>query len=283
MELWFHGVLPSDFPLTDPASRDFETLRAVLRAKGPAMPKRLRQVAAFVLEHSEDFAFATAAQVAAAAHVQPSTLVRFAKAIGYAGFSDLQDVFRSRLKQGFPDYRDRLQALRGGGGPLALFDGFAKAAEVSLQRARATLTPEALARAVAVLGGAKTVYLMGARRVYPIASALFYAFSKLDVAAFLIDNHGGMAPEQAMTATAHDALLVVSFAPYAPVSIETAKLARARGVPVVAITDSPFSPLVPLADVWLELAEADYGAFRSLAATQALAMTLAVAAAEARG
>ena len=54
-------------------------------------------------------------------------------------------------------------------------------------------------------------------------------------------------------------------------------------MPVVAITDSPFSPLVPLGDVWLELAEADYGAFRSLAATWALAMTLAVATAEARG
>ena len=269
--------------MTDPASRDFETLQATLRAKGPAMPKRLRQVAAFVLDHAEDFAFATAAQVAEAAHVQPSTLVRFAKSIGYGGFSDLQDVFRSRLKQGFPDYRDRLQALRGGGGPLALFDGFARAAEMSLQRARMTLTPEAMQSAVALTGKAQTIYLMGARRVYPIAAALFYAFAKLEVRAVLIDNHGGMAPEQAMTAMPHDALVVVSFAPYAPVSIETARYAKSRGVPVVAITDSPFSPLVPVADVWLELAEADYGAFRSLAATYALAMTLAVATAEARG
>ena len=52
---------------------------------------------------------------------------------------------------------------------------------------------------------------------------------------------------------------------------------------MVAITDSPFSPQVPVADIWRELAEADYGTFRSLAATYALAMTLAVATAEARG
>jgi DNA-binding MurR/RpiR family transcriptional regulator len=54
-------------------------------------------------------------------------------------------------------------------------------------------------------------------------------------------------------------------------------------VPVVAITDSAFSPLVAGAAVWLEVAEADYGAFRSLAASFALAMTLAVGTAETRG
>ena len=54
-------------------------------------------------------------------------------------------------------------------------------------------------------------------------------------------------------------------------------------VPVVAITDSAKSPLAAAAEVWLEVAEADYGAFRSLAASFALAMTLAVATAEKRG
>ena len=40
---------------------------------------------------------------------------------------------------------------------------------------------------------------------------------------------------------------------------------------------------MPLAQIWLEVAEADYGAFRSLAATFGLVMTLAVAVAKARG
>jgi DNA-binding MurR/RpiR family transcriptional regulator len=48
-------------------------------------------------------------------------------------------------------------------------------------------------------------------------------------------------------------------------------------VPVVGITDSPFSPLVQVAHVWLEVAEADYSGFRSLSASFALATTLAVA------
>jgi DNA-binding MurR/RpiR family transcriptional regulator len=51
---------------------------------------------------------------------------------------------------------------------------------------------------------------------------------------------------------------------------------------VVAITDSAFSPLVTSADVWIEVAEADFGAFRSLSASFALAMALAVGTAEKR-
>ncbi|MIL09680.1 SIS domain-containing protein, partial [Salmonella enterica subsp. enterica] len=54
------------------------------------------------------------------------------------------------------------------------------------------------------------------------------------------------------------------------------------GVPLVAITDSAFSPLAETADQWFEIAEADYSGFRSLAATMALAMGIAVAIAEAR-
>ena len=35
----------------------------------------------------------------------------FAKSIGYAGFTDLQEVFRQRLKSRWPDYGERLASL----------------------------------------------------------------------------------------------------------------------------------------------------------------------------
>jgi len=52
--------------------------------------------------------------------------------------------------------------------------------------------------------------------------------------------------------------------------------------PLVAITDSPFSPLVFNASVWFEVVENDFEGFRSLAATMTLAAALAVAVAERR-
>ena len=77
-------------------------------------------MAAFALENPDEIALGTAASIAAQASVQPSTLIRFAKRLGYSGFSDLQDVFRSELRSNWPDYRERLarvQAARDAGGP----------------------------------------------------------------------------------------------------------------------------------------------------------------------
>ncbi len=51
----------------------------------------------------------------------------------------------------------------------------------------------------------------------------------------------------------------------------------------MTITDSVFSPIASPADVLLEISEANFEGFRSMAATMALAMTLAVAVAGKRG
>jgi DNA-binding MurR/RpiR family transcriptional regulator len=91
-----------------------------------------------------------------------------------------------------------------------------------------------------------------------------------------------LGPEQLSTATHRDVILAISFTPYAPITAELAAEASRRKVPVVAITDSTFSPLLRGANAWIEVAEADYGAFRSLSASMALAMTLAVGTAERR-
>jgi DNA-binding MurR/RpiR family transcriptional regulator len=250
------------------------------------MPKRLKQLATFALERPEDMAFGTVAEIAEHAGVQPSTLVRFAQNLGYGGFSHLQQVFRSRLRERFPDYRERLQVLRSvddqDSREASLLDGFLNAASVSIDRLRSQLNLPELVRAIDILARADTIYLLGARRVFPIAAYLAYAFGKLGIRVSLVDHIGLMGTEQIAAVTPRDAVLAISFTPYAPVTAELASAAARRNVPVVAITDSAFSPLVYGSDVWIEVAEADYGAFRSLSASFALAMTLAVGTAEKR-
>lgn len=265
---------------------DYEGLRALLLSRRDTMPKRLKQLAAFAMEHPEEVAFGTAAGIAEHAGVQPSTLVRFAKSLGYDGFSHLQQIFRDRLRERFPDYRERLRVLRHAEGrhghAAALLEGFTAAAAVSLDRLRNSVQPEELARAIDVLAKADTIYLLAARRVFPVSAYCAYAFGKLGIRAMLIDHIAQLGPDQLATATARDAVLAISFTPYTPVTVDLAAAAAHRDIPVVAITDSAFSPLVSSARVWLEVAEADFGAFRSLSASFALAMALAVGTAERR-
>ena len=64
------------------------------------LPKKLRQVAIHLWQHPTAVALGTVTSVAGEAGVQPSTLVRFAQAFGYSGFSDLQEVFKAHLADG---------------------------------------------------------------------------------------------------------------------------------------------------------------------------------------
>lgn len=273
------------------APREFDALREILVARKDSLPKRLAQVAAFAMAHPDDIAFGTAATIAGRALVQPSTLVRFAQALGYGGFSELQSVFRERLRDRVPTYEERLRALRGHSDPAAktgalktgaLFDGFASAAERSIQSLRSRLKPATVEAAVALLAGADTIYLIGQRRSYPVTAYLNYTFGKLGVKNVLIGSASGNDAETISFAGPGDAAIAVSFTPYASATIDHAKRIEERGSPLVVITDSPFSPLLPKSGVCFEVVEESFEGFRPMSATLTLSMTLAVAVAERR-
>jgi DNA-binding MurR/RpiR family transcriptional regulator len=260
--------------------RDFETLKNLLVASRDELPPRLIQVAAFALENPDEFALGTTASIAVQASVQPSTLIRFAKRFGYAGFSDLQDVFRSELRSTWPDYRERLERLNAArkiGGPHPLLSGFAESAILSLERLVAHGSEEDIDRAAEILAAAKLIYLLGMRRAFPISCYLAYALGKLGIRAVIVDHLAGLGPEQLTEASGQDALISISFTPYTPMTVELTERLHRRAVPVIALTDSPFSPLSPNATVKFEIPESDFSGFRSMAATFCLAMSLAVA------
>lgn len=265
--------------------RDFDSLRSVIIDRKSTMPKRLMQVAAYTLAHPDEIAFGTAASIAVAAEVQPSTLVRLAHHLGFDGFSDLQTVFRERLRDRNLSYEERLATLEQGAAASSedeLLTGFIAAAGQSVARLAQTIDRDAFFRAVELLAKAETIYLIAKRRSYPLTAHMAYAFGKLGIRHQTIASPNGIDSEIAAFATARDAAIAASFAPYAAESLSQAQALHERGVPIVAITDSAFSPLASCAAHWFEVAEADYGGFRSLSASMALAMALPVAIAEKR-
>ncbi len=265
--------------------RDFESLRSTIIERKANMPKRLAQVAAFALGNPDEIAFGTTASIAAASEVQPSTLVRLAHHLGYEGFSDLQSIFRERLRDRTLSYEERLVTLEQSGGDdedATLLTGFISAASQSVNRLAATVQTDTFAKAVDILAAAETIYLIAKRRSYPLTAHMTYAFSKLNIRHQIVASPNGVDPEMVQFATPRDAAIAASFSPYAADSLIQSQELADRGVPVIAITDSAFSPLAACATHWFEIAEADFAGFRSLSASMALTMALPVAIAERR-
>lgn len=262
----------------------YDDLRRAILDRHAGLPKRLAQVARHALDHPDRMALSTVAELAADAGVQPSTLVRFAQSFGYSGFSELQAVCRTRLRARWPDYRERLDLVKAGNGvdPGRILERSIDTAARSIAYLQHGLTAVDFEAAAAALANAKHIYIIGQRRAFPVATYLAYALGKLEFPTILIDNVGGIADVQAAQIGATDALIAISFSPYTPSTLEIAAWAAKRGAALVAVTDSAFSPLSAGARARLEVAEADFGAFRSLSATMALAMALAITAAELR-
>ncbi|ARO23295.1 MurR/RpiR family transcriptional regulator [Rhizobium sp. S9] len=265
--------------------RDFESLRSTIIERKANMPKRLAQVAAFALGNPDEIAFGTTASIAAASEVQPSTLVRLAHHLGYDGFSDLQSIFRERLRDRTLSYEERLVTLEqtsGDNEDANLLSGFIAAANQSVNRLAATVQSETFTKAVDILAAAETIYLIAKRRSYPLTAHMSYAFSKLNIRHQIVASPNGVDLEMVQFASPRDAAIAASFSPYAADSLSQSQELADRGVPVIAITDSAFSPLAACATHWFEVAEADFAGFRSLSASMALTMALPVAIAERR-
>jgi AcrR family transcriptional regulator len=88
---------------------DFDALRDALVARHAGLPKRLQQIARFALDHPDDMALGTVAEVARAAGVQPSALVRFAQA--------RNALMAEIARRGFEQFAAELEGAWNGGRP----------------------------------------------------------------------------------------------------------------------------------------------------------------------
>jgi DNA-binding MurR/RpiR family transcriptional regulator len=257
-------------------------LQARITSEHTQLSRRLQQVSHYVMENPNSVAFDTLAVIAKSAGVHPSTLVRFANAFGFSGFSELQMLYKERLMETSPDYNQRIRKMLEKEGdadqasPEQLLGEFARANMLALEGLLHDIDPQRLQRAVEVLAEAETIYITGMRRSFPVATYLNYTLRHIKCRCALLDGNAGMLPEQAQFMGESDTLIVVTFKPYAQESRDLVAQAKSLGTKVVLITDSELSPPAPAADVLFIVKDAEVRAFRSLGATLCLAQTLCI-------
>lgn len=244
------------------------------------LTKQQQQIAQFVLENPDELALGTVATVAEAVGVQPSALIRFANTLGFAGFTEMQQLFRARLLDRVGTYRDRIDAIRRSNGSDAPEAGvlhqFVVNGMADLGALEDNVRSKDLAEAARLISRATRVQVLAQRRAFPVACYLAYALAQLDIKAQLMDGVGGMLMDALRQMEPGELLLVTSFKSYSQDVVQAAEQARARGIAVVAITDFALSPLKPHATLCFELGQGSDAAFRSLVAPLCLAQALVV-------
>ena len=267
---------------TATSPQSFDALRHALQEQYDNLSPHLQRLARFALDDPNAFALETVTKLAEAAEVQPSTLIRFAKEFGYSGFSDMQKVFKLRLIEGAPVYRERIYHHRTSleeaakDNPGAILQEFTDASIMCLERLRDTVPPEMLAEAIAMMSRADTIYVIGQRRAFPIASYLAYGLTRLERRCQLLDFVGGMVPQQVATLRKTDLLVAIAFAEYTPAVVDVVTDAHIRGIPLLTVTDVPTSPLARHSDVYFCVDDADIHRFRPIAGSISLVQSMII-------
>jgi DNA-binding MurR/RpiR family transcriptional regulator len=260
----------------------FDALRDRITARYEDLSAHLQRLARFALEDPNTMALETVAAIAERVAVQPSTLILFAKEFGYSGFSQMQRVFKLRLIEGGPIYRERVYEQRAEtpsehpSDPLTVLAQCADASIASLERLKSAVPRGDLMRALEILEQAECVYVAGLRRSRPIATYLAYSLVRLERRCSILDFGGGMAAQQVANMKPGDVLAAIAFAEYAAPVVEIVREAHLRGVRVLAITDTPSSPLARNSNVAFYMDDDTPAQFKPISGPIGLVHTLMI-------
>jgi len=255
-------------------THDMQDLIYRLNQTGKRLSKGHRKIAEYIVEHYDKAVFMTASSLGECVGVSESTVVRFASALGYEGYPQLQKALQELV-------RHRLTAVQRFEmtSDLPQEEVLKTVLKADMNNIRSTIDEidaEAFNRVVQRIVHARTIYVIGVRSAATLAQFLgyylHYAFDNVQIVGVGMDVY-----EQISRITAEDILIGISFPRYSTRTLEAMKFARSKGAQVIAITDGPMSPLVDAATECL-MAHTDMASFvDSLAAPLSVINALIVA------
>ena len=226
------------------------TLSEEIRQRFDEFSRSQKDVGQYIVDHLEEAAFNTAEELARRANTSSSTVVRFAQALGFEGFPELQAAARD-------EYR---RARENGGAaadhantPLFPIDQTEFEAALAADHANLVETAQKIDRdevigAVELISRADRIVLCGTDQMAFFASYLRHLLMLLDLRVEVVAS-----PSQeglGKLGRVDDKTVMVGFSagrPH-PLVVRAMKLARKRRAATVAVADATLSEVAKLAD-----------------------------------
>jgi DNA-binding MurR/RpiR family transcriptional regulator len=224
------------------------TLSEEIRQRFDEFSRSQKDVGQYIVDHLEEAAFHTAEELARRANTSSSTVVRFAQALGFEGFPELQAAARDEYRRARDNGAAALEIP-----PLFPIDQTEFETALAADHANVTETAhkidrEEVAAAVELVSHADRIVLCGTDQMAFFASYLRHLLMLLDLRAEVVAS-----PSQeglAKLGRVDDQTVMVGFSagrPH-PLVVRAMKLARNRHAATIAIADATLSEVAKLAD-----------------------------------
>ncbi len=221
-----------------------------IKERQSAMSKGHRAIAAYIIDHYDTAAFITASKLGDTVGVSESTVVRFACALGYDGYPELQkklqELIRTKLtnvqRMGLGSDMTEEELVR-----WAVRNDI-----TSLRHIREVLDYDMMLKAADMILGADCVYILGLRSSAPIALFFWYYLNYIISKANLVTSSIGCDIfGQMLHAKKGDLVVAISFPRYSSRTMDGVNFAKKNGATILGITDNELSPLAGAADACL--------------------------------
>ncbi len=237
--------------ITRPEASTLDLVAAVSRELTPTE----RRIAEAVLAEPTLLAFGTVSDLADRVGTSRPSIVRFATKLGFDGYTQLQQHARSDLSHRLsrPSERIRSDGEQAVPARVAIDDAVSSVFDA--------LEGDRLAQLVEPIVRAEKVWILSGETSQAGAHALHSGLSMVRPSVRSVGerSHG----VDLSDAGPRDAAVVFDFIRYRRQVATAARVFADAGVTVVAITDSPLSPLVELADIWCQIKVPAIGPFDS--------------------
>jgi DNA-binding MurR/RpiR family transcriptional regulator len=254
------------------------TLSAEIRQRFDEFSRSQKDVGQYIVDHLDEAAFHTAEELARRASTSSSTVVRFAQALGFEGFPELQSSAQE-------EYRRRRETMNGNGDEMLTpplfpidqteFEASLAADHVNIEDTARRVDRDEVQAAVELISRAERILLCGTDQMAFFASYLRHLLMLLDLRCEVVASPS----QEGLTRLGRiePGILVVGFSagrPH-PLVVRAMKLARHREAATLAIADATLSEVARLAERRLYYSSNSPTFVRSHAALLALVQALA--------
>lgn len=226
------------------------------RVKNATLTKSQQKIADYCIRSPERVGMSSSMEVAKAIGVSDASITRFARAIGYDGFSELKnDIYSNLANQAtggvntlsLAERFDVNQAKYGGGSRAE----YMNVLQYNLERTFQQNSEEQFDKAVELLLNAKHRYSIGFRGCLGIASQFAWLLRFLLDHVVSVNDEGSSAIGTLQDVTDEDCVVLFSVSRYYKGDVALAQLTKKRCAKLCIVTDSLLSPFRELADVLL--------------------------------
>jgi DNA-binding MurR/RpiR family transcriptional regulator len=230
-----------------------------------------RKIAEVLAGEPQTIAFGTVAQVAQRAGTSGPSVVRLAVKLGYDGFVGLQADVQSELARQLGPARDRIRQRP----PTDFLARVESAEQDNIVRTLHGINQVALGRSIARLADRHhQIWVLPAEMTAPIGMVLASQLGQLRDGVTLLEGSEVAVSRALAGLDPDDTLIAIDFRRYERSLVGLTRWAHERGAAIIAVTDSPLSPLVAGAAETFFISAQGVGPFDSVTGGVALANVL---------